>query len=391
MSELAADVSAMAPELSTWRRELHRHPELGFEEHWTADYVASHLDGLGLEIHRGVGRTGIAAILRAPAAQGAILLRADMDALPVQEVDGRDYASEIPGRMHACGHDGHMAMLLGAARLVAARRERLTHDVLFCFQPAEEGRGGAREMIADGILDLAEVRAVYALHLWSGHEVGSVHVRPGPTMAAQDEIEATFHGYGGHAAAPHVARDPIVAAAYAIAALQTIVSRNVDPLEAAVITVGAIHGGSATNIIPDDCSILGTLRCFNEEVRTLMRRRIPEVLEHSAQACGCRADVEIRHGYPATINDPAAVEVVRRVARPIFGEQQVHEPPPMAASEDFSYFLNERPGAFVFVGAGNQARGITAPHHSPQFDIDEASLPKGAELLAAIALESEHP
>ena len=388
---LTEEAAALEPQLVRWRRDLHQHPELGFEEHWTSDYVARALEGLDLEVHRGVGRTGIAAILRAPQADGALLLRADMDGLPVQEVEGRDYGSQVEGRMHACGHDGHMAMLLGATRLLATRRDELKHDVLFCFQPAEEGRGGAREMIRDGVLDLADVRAVYGLHLWSGHPVGSLHLRPGPTMAAQDEIEAIFRGFGGHAAAPHVARDPIVAASHAISALQTIVARNVDPLEAAVITIGAIHGGSATNIIPDDCRILGTLRCFNEEVRTLMRRRIPEVLEHTARACGCEAEVEIRHGYPATINDATAVELVRRAARPIFGADQVHEPPPMAASEDFSYFLNERPGAFAFVGAGNAQRGITAPHHSPQFDIDEASLPHGAQLLAAIALEGGHP
>ncbi len=392
-ARLVEDARALEPELIAWRRDLHRHPELGFEETRTAAFLLERLEGLGLEITSGLATTGIAAVLRAPGdgPRPAVLLRADMDALPVQEVGGREYGSTVPGKMHACGHDGHMAMLLGAARMLRGRRDELPHDVVFCFQPGEEGMGGARVMIEEGVLDLADVRACYGLHLWSGYDVGGVWVRPGPTMAAQDEFTATIRGVGGHGALPHVTRDPIVAAAQAVLALQTIVSRNIDPLEPAVVTVGAIRGGGATNVIPDAVELLGTLRSFSEPVRETIRRRVPEILHGIAAAAGCTVDLDLRHGYPATINDPAAADIARRVALGIFGEDHVHEPPPLAAAEDFSYFLRERPGAFVFVGARNAARGIVAPHHAPEFDVDESALHRGAALLAALALHPELP
>ncbi len=343
---------------------------------------------MNLEIHTGIAETGIAAILRAGNSEGpGVLLRADMDALPLTEVEGREYGSQNEGRMHACGHDGHMSMLLGAATILSERRDRLKRDVLFCFQPGEEGFGGGEKMIQQGVLELTEIGSAFALHLWSPVEAGTVHVRPGPIMAAQDSFAARIVGKGGHAAMPHTTRDPIVAAAHAVTALQAIVSRNVDPVAPAVVSVGLLQAGTASNVIPDDARLEGTLRSFSPEVRELLKERTAEVIAHAAQSNGCRSEFELKSGYPATVNDPAAVETVRRLAAPVFGEENVIAPQPMAPAEDFSYFLQERPGAFILVGAGNRQRGITAPHHSPEFDIDESVLPRGAELLTRLALD----
>jgi amidohydrolase len=385
--EVKRRVAGIADSLVAWRRTLHQTPELGFEEHVTAAFVASRLRELKLEVETGVATTGVVAVLRAPRASSPpVLLRADMDALPIEEEGGRPYGSTVSGKMHACGHDGHMAMLLGAATVLAACVDRLPRDVVFCFQPGEEGFGGAEAMIREGVLARHGVAEAYGLHLWSLFPAGTIHVRPGATMAAQDEFVATLRGRGGHGALPHRAIDPIVAAAQAIVALQSVVARSIDPIQPAVVTVGSFHAGSAPNVIPDDATMHGTMRSFDEGVRTTLRTRVREVLEGSAVAAGCRLDFDLHPGYPAVVNDAAAVERVRRHAAAVVGEARVIEPDPMAAAEDFAYFLREVPGAFAFVGAGNEARGITAPHHSPRFDIDEAALPVGAELLTRIAL-----
>lgn len=384
---LRAEAQALSGEIVAWRRHLHRNPELSLAEHRTAEFVAERLRAMRVEVHAGVAGTGVAGLLRARTGRApAVLLRADMDALPVQEVEGREYGSRVAGRMHACGHDGHVAMLLGAARLLATRTDELLQDVVLCFQPAEEGPGGAAAMIGAGVLDLVETGSVWGMHLWSAYEVGTVHVRSGPTMAAQDEFSARVVGRGGHGAQPHVAVDPIVAAAHGVAALQSIVSRSVDPLEAAVVTVGAFEAGSAANVIPDEARLRGTLRSFSAPVRALLRRRVREVLEGAAAAFGCSLVFELKPGYPAVVNDAQAVAHVRALAACVVGPDGVHEPPPLAAAEDFAYFLEQRPGAFLFLGAGNAAQGIDAPHHSPRFDIDEAALPLGAELWARLAL-----
>ena len=389
-TDLRADAERLASQLVEWRRDLHRHPELGFEEHWTGRFLASRLEELGLEVRTGLARTGVVGILRVPrAARPGLLLRSDMDALPIQEAPGREYGSSTPGKMHACGHDGHMAMLLGAASLLAARRDEIGRTVIFCFQPAEEGGGGAREMIESGVLEIVETSEVYALHLWSLFPAGTLHVRSGPILAAQDEFRARFVGRGGHAALPHRALDPLLAAAQAVSALQAVVSRAVDPVQPAVVNVGSLHAGSAPNVIPEEAFLEGTLRSFDEEVRRILRTRVRETLEGCARAAGCGLELDLKPGYPAVRNDPAAVERLRAAARETLGPASVVEAAPMAAAEDFAYFLERIPGAFALLGAGSEARGVTAAHHSPNFDIDESVLPRGAEILARIALSSD--
>lgn len=386
-TSLRQKANELAAQLVAWRRDLHRHPELGLEEHRTAATVARALQELGLEVKTGIAGTGVLGLLRSREPQGrGVLLRADMDALPIQEVAGREYGSTVAGRMHACGHDGHTAMLLGAATLLAGFKEELPRDVLFCFQPAEENPGGARRMIDQGVLEWVDVGQTFALHLWTPFPAGTLHVRTGATMAAQDEFRARIVGCGGHGALPHRARDPIVVAAQAIGALQTVVSRSVDPVEAAVVSVGFLHAGSAPNVIPDDARLGGTLRSFSAPVRETLRRRLREILEGIASAGGCAVELELIEGYPPVINDPEAVNWARQAACAVFGEGQVREAPQLAAAEDFAYFLQERPGAFMFLGAGNASRGLIAPHHSPEFDFDESVLPRGAELLARLAL-----
>ncbi len=387
---LAAQADGLAERITGWRRSLHRIPELGFQENDTAAFVEARLRETGItEIRTGVAQTGVVATIRADAGsrEGAMLLRADMDALPIQEIEGREYGSETPGMMHACGHDGHMAMLLGVATILNNHRDRLKQDIVLCFQPAEEGAGGGRAMVEGGELDLSGISRAYAVHLWSLYPAGTVHTRPGPIMAAQDEFTAWFRGKGGHGAAPHNARDPIVAASLGVVAMQAVVTRFVDPLSPAVATVGSMHAGSACNIIPDTAELIGTLRSFTPEVRALLRERVEEALAGAARSGGCELEFEIRPGYPAVVNDAAAVQTVAAVAGRLFGEDRVFETPPLAASEDFAYYLEKVPGAFILLGAGNEERGITAPHHSPQFDVDESALPRGTELLAALALE----
>jgi amidohydrolase len=385
---LSAAAAAEAETIVGWRRMLHRIPELGFEEHRTARFVAERLDALGFETRTGVAGTGVVACLRSKASsRAAVLLRADMDALPIEEVPGREYGSTIPGRMHACGHDGHMAMLLGAAALLAKARDRLRRDVVFCFQPGEEGHGGALRMIDAGLLDWFDIGCAFALHLWSPYPAGTLHVCAGPIMAAQDEFRATFHGRGGHGAVPHSAIDPIVSAAQAVTVLQAVVSRSVDPLAAAVVSVGCLHGGTAPNVIPDSAELHGTLRAFDESLRERLRQRVRQVLEGVALAGECRLEYVLQPGYPAVVNTVDEVVVMRRAAESTLGAQSVVEARPLMAAEDFAYFLRERPGAFALLGAGNPSRGIDAPHHSPRFDIDEAVLHRGAELLARVALD----
>ena len=380
----SAEVAALGSQLSAWRRQIHRRPELGFNEIETSALVAGVLIGLGLEVRTGVAKTGVVALLEGGGPGKTLLVRADMDALPLSEETGREYASEIPGCMHACGHDGHVAMALGAAQVLSQRRERLKGRVKFVFQPAEEGPGGAEPMIAEGVLERPRVDAAIGLHLWNDLDVGLLGIGRGPIMAATDEFHARIEGVGGHGAYPHETVDPVLAAAHVVVALQSIVARNLSPIEPGVVTVGKLHAGTAINIIPRCAELSGTVRSYSDAARELQLRRVEEIVKGVAAAHQASADVRIERGYPATSNDPEMASFCSQVASAVFGRAQVIEPERSMGAEDMSYYLREVPGCFMFLGSKNAKKGLTAPHHSPLFDFDEDALPLGVETLIRI-------
>jgi hippurate hydrolase len=371
-------------ELQALRRDLHAHPELAFEERRTSGLVADQLAAWGIAVHRGIARTGVVGVIEGRAKGGAIGLRADMDCLPVAEANGFAHKSQHPGRMHACGHDGHTAMLLGAARYLAETR-RFAGTAFVIFQPAEEHGGGGQVMVQEGLFRRFPAEQVYAVHNWPGLAPGKMAVRAGPVMAATDEVRIVVRGRGGHAAMPHLAVDPVVAAAQIISALQTITSRNVSPLDSAVVSICSLQTSQvgAFNIIPDAVTLIGTVRSFRPETRDLAERRFKEIAVKTAEALGASAEVDYRRGYPATVNSAREAEFAARVGRRIFGEQNViteHEP--TMGGEDFAYLLLERPGAYVFLGQGGHESGCWL--HNPHYDFNDAVIPLGAGFLAAL-------
>jgi len=374
------------------RRELHRHPELAFEEYRTAARVASLLSEAGLEVRTGVARTGVVAVLRgragASGSERTLLIRADMDALPVQEVPGRDYGSAQAGVMHACGHDGHTAMAAVAALVLARHRDALSGNVVFAFQPAEETTGGAELMIAEGALDDPKVDAAIAIHLANTLRVGQVAVQPGPVTAATDGFRLTIYGKGGHAARPHLSVDPIAVAFQVGTALQTLMTRERSPSQPAVLTIGAIHGGTVGNVIADEVVMLGTLRTYDAALRELLKERIAAVTEGIAAALRARASLAWDPGaYPPTINDPVITALVRRAAETVVGPSGLVEHEPSLGGDDMAFFCAAVPGCYFRVGSGNPERGLDAPHHSARFDIDEDALSIGTEILVRAALD----
>jgi len=365
------------------RRDIHREPELGFGTKKTAEKVLSALEGLPLDIQTGVAENGIVATLRGEGDGPTVGLRADMDALPIHEETGLPFASEIEGKMHACGHDGHTSMLVGAAHALSGMRERLNGTVKFYFQPAEEGGGGGKVMVEEGVAD--DVSSIFALHLWPGLPFGTAGTKAGPIMAAADAFEMTVRGKGGHGAFPHQTTDAIAMAAQIVTALQTLVSREVDPVEPAVLTVGEIGAGSAFNIIPETARLGGTVRTLNED----LRRRMPERIEQLARgvAQGMRGDAELDYdfSYPVTMNDEGAAQHALGVISDLFGAEHTKElPNPAMGAEDFAFFLEKIPGAFIWLGVGEDVSYL----HTPTFAFDEEILPQGAALLAALALTS---
>ena len=371
-------------ELVRLRRDFHRFPELGFQERRTAGIIAEFLRGLGLAPSTGVAETGVVTLINPDAEGPTLLLRADMDALPIHEIDGRDYGSAHAGVMHACGHDGHCATLLTACSVLKRESASLGGRVKVIFQPAEEGLGGARRMIEEGVLDSPRVDAALGLHFWSGLPTGQVSVSPGATMAAVDEFHLRIVGRGGHAAHPHETCDPVVAGAALVTALQTLVSRRHDPLHSLVVTVGEFHAGSAFNIIPGEARLSGTVRCFDKAIW----EAIPEQLEHVAagicHAHGCGYELDYQRQNIPLVNDVAMAELVRETAVDLLGTDKVLEVRTLGG-EDMADVLDRVPGCFFFVGSGSEAKGITAGHHHPAFDLDEDALAIGVELLVRAA------
>jgi len=375
------------PYTQALRRDFHQHPELGFQEVRTAGIVARELRDLGLEVHTGIAQTGVVALIEGAAEGPTVLARFDMDALPIQEETGAAYASQTPGVMHACGHDGHTAIGLTVARLLAARAHQLRGRVKLVFQPAEEGLGGALRMVQEGVLENPRPDYALALHLWNGWPVGRVGVTEGPAMAAAEMFRITLRGKGGHAAIPHAAVDPVVAAAHLITALHTVVSRNVPAAEAGVLTVASVQAGQAPNVIPEQAEMQGTLRAFDTDVFTTLQQRLEELAYSIGRAFGVHVEVEHRDYSPAVVNDPAVARRVQAVVRRLWPEAEVITDYRTMGSEDMSWMMQDIPGCYFFVGSADPGRGLDAPHHHPRFDFDESVLPKAAAIMAAAIMD----
>lgn len=369
-------------EVSGWRRHLHQNPELGFDVEGTAAFVAQKLGEFGCdEVVTGIGRTGVVGVIRGQRGDGPTVgLRADMDALPINETTGRPYASTVPGKMHACGHDGHTAMLLGAAKYLAETRN-FAGAVAVIFQPAEEGGGGGREMVREGLMERFGIKRVFGLHNIPGLPVGQFAIRPGPLMAATAEFSITVKGKGGHAAMPNLGVDPVVAGSAIVTALQTIASRTVDPVEAVVVSVTKFHAGDAHNVIPEQAELAGTVRTLKKEVAALAGERLRAIATGVAAVHGAVAEVRYDPNYPVTFNDPAEAAFAADVAETVAGEGQVHRDiQPVMGGEDFSYMLEARPGAFIFMG-----NGATANLHHPAYDFNDEAIPHGISYWVRLA------
>lgn len=362
------------------RRDFHRHPELAFEERRTSETVAGRLRELELSPRTGIARTGVMA--DAGAGRRRLMLRADMDALPLQESTGASYASEAPGRMHACGHDGHMAISMAVAQRLV--RDPPSAGIRFLYQPAEEGRGGAQACADEGALD--GVDAAFGLHLWSPLPLGMIGVNRGALMAAVDNFSIDIEGRGGHGASPHEAADPILAAARVIESLQSVVSREISPLDCAVVTIGSVHGGTAFNVIPNSVQLTGTARSFTEATGRALPEKIRRIVTGTAAACGVTARIRYERTNGATVNDPKMADLVIEVARRLLGEENVETDTRTLGGEDMSVYLDRVPGCFFFVGCARE--GALRPHHSPDFDIDERALAIGTLVMEAVAREA---
>jgi len=389
---LLDSVVPQAAAITAIRRDIHAHPELCFEENRTADVVAAKLTEWGIPVHRGLGTTGVVGIVKNGTSSRAVGLRADMDALPMQEFNTFKHASQHPGKMHACGHDGHVAMLLAAAQHFAKHRN-FDGTVYLIFHPAEEGGGGAREMIRDGLFDKFAMEAVFGMHNWPGEQVGKFAVSPGPVMASTAEFKITIRGKGSHAALPHNGIDPVPVACQMVQAFQTIISRNMKPIDAGVISVTMIHGGEATNVVPDSCELQGTVRAFRGEVQDLIERRMKHVAEHVCAAHDAQCEFEFRRNYPATVNSAAEAEFARGVMAAIVGPDNVMVQEPTMGAEDFAFMLQAKPGAYCFIANGD-GRHREMGHgagpcmlHNPSYDFNDDLIPLGATYWVKLAEE----
>ena len=384
------EVAAELDHLIALRRDIHAHPELCYEEKRTSDLVAQKLEEWGIEVVRGLGGTGLVGILRSGSSPRAIGLRADMDALPMQEDNTFAHASQHPGKMHACGHDGHTATLLGAAQYLAKHRI-FNGTVYFIFQPAEEGGAGARAMIEDGLFERFPMDAVFGFHNWPGLPAGDVAASPGPVMASSNEFSITLQGKGGHAALPHAANDPVPVACTLVQAFQTVISRNTRPADAAVISVTMLEAGEATNIIPDSCTLQGTVRTFSIDVLDLVEQRMRELSIHTARAYNMDADFEFVRNYPPTVNSHAEAQFMHELASELLGARHVHRQEPTMAAEDFSFMLQQKSGCYLFLGNGDgDHRHLGHGEgpcllHNPSYDFNDEVLPVGVLLWVRLA------
>jgi amidohydrolase len=384
--KLAEKLDQLFPDMIVWRRFLHQHPELSYQEVNTAAFVARHLQQIGLQVQTGIGGHGVVGVLHGDSPGPTVGLRADMDALPIQDAKTSEYASQVSGVMHACGHDAHTATLLGLARLFYGIRSKLAGTIKFIFQPAEEvSPGGALPLIEQGVLDGVDV--IYGVHLWTPFPVGKVYCKAGPMMAAADEFTIEVHGKGGHGGLPHETVDSVLVGSQLVNQLQSIVSRNVDPTVPAVVSVGSIHAGKSFNVIAERCSLTGTVRTFDREIRDKIEKRMEEICDSTCKAYGARCDFEYKVGYPPVVNHVKEAARFFKVGAEVFGQSGTHESPLIMAGEDFSYYLEKIPGCFMFVGAGNPQQGISAPHHHPNFDIDEEAMRNAALLLCGMVLD----
>lgn len=394
---LIEEIVEAAGEMAALRRDIHAHPELSFEELRTAEVIAARLTEWGIAVHRGLGKTGVVGIVHgrdAGACGRALGLRADMDALPMQEGNAFAHASRHAGRMHGCGHDGHVAMLLAAARHLARHRD-FDGTIYLIFQPAEESGGGAREMIRDGLFTRFPMQAVFGMHNWPGMAEGQMAVSPGPVMASSNEFRITVRGKGGHAAMPHLVLDPVPVAAQIILALQTIVSRNLKPVDAGVISVTMVHGGEASNVVPDSVRLEGTVRTFSLGVLDMIEQRMRQLVEGICAAQGLQSDFGFEREYPPTINSAPEAALARQVMQRVAGAAQALEQEPTMTAEDFAFMLQEKPGAYCFIGNGEAVGGHRAPGHgvgpcmlhNPSYDFNDRLIPLGATFWVELAKE----
>ncbi len=393
MERLLEEARSLFEYTRALRRDFHMHPELGYQEIRTSTIVARELEALGLEVQRGVAKTGVVALLEGSRPGPVILLRFDMDALPIQEETAAPYASQTPGVMHACGHDGHTAIGLTVARLLHAHRHELAGTIKLVFQPAEEGlcgeeMGGAEMMIAEGVLENPRPNFALALHLWNEKPLGWLGIAAGPVMAGAEWFRIRVQGKGGHGAVPHLAIDPLLAASHIVTALQSIVSRNVAPLQSAVVSVTMFHAGDAFNVIPQTAHLEGTIRTFEPQVRERVLQRFEEIVKNVSHAMECQTEIQLRPVTPAVINASDVAEQVQTVARRLLPQAELDTRPYVTmGAEDMGFVLQQVPGCYFFVGSANGEQGLNYPHHHPRFDFDEEALPRAVALMAAAALQ----
>ncbi len=385
---MANPIQKQIAEMKDWlievRRTIHMHPELGFEEVETSGLISGWLEKFGIPFTKGMAKTGVIGLLEGQKGGKTVAIRADMDALPLEEANQVPYRSKVKGKMHACGHDAHVTILLGVAKLFSSIRSQVKGNIKWVFQPAEEGGGGGRVLVEEGVLDNPKVDAIFGAHLFPDLPMGKIGIHEKEGLAATDRVTIKLIGRGGHGAYPHVGRDPILAAGHLITQIHSIVSRNIAPLESAVISIGKIQGGTAFNIIPDEVEILGTVRSLNEAVRAQLRSRLEQVTQGTARSFDLDYHFDFQYGYPALVNDPQMSRLVATACAKGIGKENVESIKPSMGGEDFAYYLQKVPGSFFRLGTRNEGKGIVHPFHSSHFDIDEDVLPFGVEMFARI-------